>query len=264
MASVTYGCCLYTRIEGTAGNISFQLLTSKSRVAPTKKKSLPKLELCGALTLARLYDKVKGMLSCNPTNIFLWTDSQIVIYWLKCHSATLSAFVGNRISEMQDLTSDVRWRHVPTNSNPADLVSRGCSVADLKASIWFKGPPFLYQDIILWPLAKVTSLDMEEVNKEKRKSAFVVVVESNYLLNMLSAYRSHILCLKIIAWMLRFRNNVGKLSTSLNTSRVITSDEMRVAFYCLIYNIQQQYFNDDILTYLLIWPLQPVTGFGLS
>ena len=72
-----YGCCLYTRIEDTAGNISVQLLTSMSRVAPTKKKSLPKLELCGALTLARLYDKVKGMLSCNPTNIFLWTDPRL-------------------------------------------------------------------------------------------------------------------------------------------------------------------------------------------
>ena len=133
------------------------------------------MELCAALTLARLYEKVKGMLSCNPTNIFVCTNSQI-IHWLKCHSATLSAFVGNRISEIQDLTSDVKWRHVRTNSNPADLVSRDCSVADLKASIWFKGPSFLYQDILLWPQAKVTSLDTEEVNREKRKSAFVVVV----------------------------------------------------------------------------------------
>ena len=241
-----YGCCLYIRTEDAAGNISVQLLTSKSRVAPTKSKSLPKLELCGALTLSRLYDKVKGMSHFNQTNVFLWTDSQIVIHWLKCHSATLSAFVGNRVSEIQDLTAKAQWRHVPTKSNPADLVSRGCSVADLKVSMWFNGPSFLLQPIDKWPKSESTTLDMEEVNKEKRKAAFVAVLENNHLLSMLSKFSSHVHCLKILAWMIRFRNNSVNNRINAIISDILSPDELRNAFACLIWNLQQQHFQEDI------------------
>ncbi|XP_036340924.1 uncharacterized protein LOC118750312 [Rhagoletis pomonella] len=52
-----YGCSLYLRTEGTDGNIAVHLLTSKSRLAPVKKQSLPKLELCGTHLLAQLYNK---------------------------------------------------------------------------------------------------------------------------------------------------------------------------------------------------------------
>ncbi|XP_033251629.1 uncharacterized protein LOC117190672 [Drosophila miranda] len=38
-----YGCCVYVRTENSLGQVTVKLFTSKSRVAPVKKQSLPKL-----------------------------------------------------------------------------------------------------------------------------------------------------------------------------------------------------------------------------
>ncbi|XP_053968858.1 uncharacterized protein LOC128870281 [Anastrepha ludens] len=60
-----YGCAIYLRSKSTEGKPTVTLLTAKSRVAPIKKQSLPKLELCGALLLARLLPKLN--LYSTPT-----------------------------------------------------------------------------------------------------------------------------------------------------------------------------------------------------
>ena len=240
-----YGACLYTRVEDDMGNVHVQLLTAKSRVAPIKKKSLPKLELCGALLLAELYAKVRCLFTNFDHMVFLWTDSQIVLHWLKCHSATLSAFVGNRVSKAQDLTINAEWRHVPTKENPADLISRGCSVAELLVSNWFDGPSFLKNTSNNWPQLKTLSFDTEEDMRERRKSAFVLSTENNYLLQALSKYSSHMQSIRIVAWMQRF----GKLASKFTNSRLfgtLSADEIHNAFYCIIWNLQQVYFSEEI------------------
>jgi len=47
-----YGACIYLRSVDILGNITTKLLCSKSRVAPLKRLSLPRLELCAAMLLA--------------------------------------------------------------------------------------------------------------------------------------------------------------------------------------------------------------------
>ena len=66
-----YGCSIYLRVEDIHGNILCNLLTAKSRVAPIKKKSLPKLELCGAKLLSALYDSIKSTLKREVSEVFL-------------------------------------------------------------------------------------------------------------------------------------------------------------------------------------------------
>ncbi|XP_070068163.1 uncharacterized protein [Drosophila takahashii] len=227
-----YGCCVYARILGSDGLIKVQLITSKSRVAPIKKLSLPKLELCGAHLLSQLYRKIAGIFADREPTIYLWCDSQIVLHWNRQHSATLSTFVGNRISEIQESTADCHWRHVPTHCNPADLLTRGCTVADLQTSIWFQGPAFLRRDQHHWPKDNKEDIDMEVVQLETRKSAFVVRTVNNPLLSGIRKFSSYFRCLLVVAWMYRFsdRSRKGFLTQSLSP----TPTELQRALHCIV------------------------------
>jgi len=96
------------------------------------------------------------------------------------------------VSEIQNLTSAAKWRFMPTQSSSADIVSRGCTVTELDASIWFTGPPFLYEGISKWPVAKNAVIDLAIVNCEKRKHIFSATTTNNYLVASLEKHRSYI------------------------------------------------------------------------
>ncbi|XP_043862234.1 uncharacterized protein LOC122756482 [Drosophila santomea] len=256
-----YGCCIYARTIGSDGLTKVQLITSKSRVAPTKKLSLPKLELCGAHLLAQLYKKIIRIFADRKPTSFLWCDSQIVLHWNRQHSATLSTFVGNRIAEIQELTSDCHWRHVPTHCNPADILSRGCTITELEQSIWFEGPEFLGQDHQHWPKDSRdnSDIDMETVQLEKRKSAFAVHTTSNQLLEGIYKISSHHRCLLVIAWMYRFTQRCRKLTRLQSPSP--TPAELMRALHCIVWNIQTIHFAQEMSSVLLF--LQVTDGFQM-
>jgi hypothetical protein len=68
-----YAACVYVRSVNDLGEVTVNLLSSKSRVAPIKQVSLPRLELCGALLLTRLIDKIILILNLEVEKIHLWT-----------------------------------------------------------------------------------------------------------------------------------------------------------------------------------------------
>ncbi|GFW02566.1 integrase catalytic domain-containing protein [Trichonephila clavipes] len=103
-----YGTVIYFRVIRTDGTITTSFVTSKSRVAPLKTLSLPRLELMGALLSARLCCKVKHEKSC-----FFHTDSSIVCHWIHGESFRFKPFVKNRIEEIQKLTEPSKWHHCP-------------------------------------------------------------------------------------------------------------------------------------------------------
>ncbi|XP_065095795.1 uncharacterized protein LOC135717594 [Ochlerotatus camptorhynchus] len=71
-----YGACVYIRSTNSNGCVKVALLTSKSKVAPIKKQSIPRLELCGALVRAELYEKVMKSLQLTG-DTFFWVDFNI-------------------------------------------------------------------------------------------------------------------------------------------------------------------------------------------
>lgn len=79
--------------------------------------------MCGAHLLAKLWAKTKDIFGDLVSEVHLWTDSEVVVHWINTHSSKLNMFVGNRVAEIQELTKDAVWRHVPTSDNPADIVS---------------------------------------------------------------------------------------------------------------------------------------------
>ncbi|XP_072390901.1 uncharacterized protein [Diabrotica undecimpunctata] len=118
-----YGACMYVRSTDSNNTIQTSLLTSKTRVAPLKTISIPRLELCAALLLAELFQKVVKSLTISIDDYYLWSDSTVTLAWIKTSPHMLQVFVGNRIDQIQSLTNVDKWRYVPTATNAADILT---------------------------------------------------------------------------------------------------------------------------------------------
>ncbi|GFX21605.1 uncharacterized protein TNCV_1400191 [Trichonephila clavipes] len=142
-----YGAAVYCKSKNLKSETLVWLITSKSRVAPIKSLTIPRLELCAAVLLAKLVKRVVAALQLETAELYLWSDSMIVLAWLRKEPMDLKTFVQNRVAKIQELYPNQLWRHVPSDQNPADLVSRGVDPEKLlQQNLWFNGPTFLSGD----------------------------------------------------------------------------------------------------------------------
>ncbi|XP_052755676.1 uncharacterized protein LOC128201782 [Galleria mellonella] len=170
-SQTAYGACIYVRTVTNNGLVSVKLLCSKGKVAPLKPVSIPRLELCGALLGARLYDKVIKSLRRHFDNIMFWTDSTIVLGWLHMSPNLQKTFVQNRTAEIHELVKELPWRHVSGKENPADLVSRGVQMEDLSSStLWWEGPFFLRHTNFSCNNVPLNSFDSQQLLPELKSS----------------------------------------------------------------------------------------------
>ncbi|XP_058817129.1 uncharacterized protein LOC131680431 [Topomyia yanbarensis] len=207
-----YGACLYVRCTAQDGKVEVRLLAAKSRVAPLedlkrkkKKQTIPRLELSSALLLSHLYDKVCDSIKIQHTAYF-WTDSTIVMYWLASLPSRWQMFVANRVSEIQHLTKGSSWNHVAGVENPADIISRGMTPAQLQYQrVWFDGPLWMLQDRSTW---KVETPN-EEIDHSLLEEKSVALPATTNQPSDIFALRSSLSDLiRIVALIRRFIHNI--------------------------------------------------------
>lgn len=95
-----YGACIYAVNNKRAK--SAHLICAKSRVAPIKSISIPRLELCSAVLLTNLLQKTTKVVRHKPSKIFLWTDSTVVLDWLDGPPSKWQTFVANKTAKIQE------------------------------------------------------------------------------------------------------------------------------------------------------------------
>ncbi|XP_018405503.1 PREDICTED: uncharacterized protein LOC108781885 [Cyphomyrmex costatus] len=247
-----YGACIYLRAINANGNISVGLLCSKNRVAPLKSLFIPRLELCAALLLAQLTDKILKRITHKITSIYLWTDSTIVLAWLQSSSRTWSTFVSNRVGDIQQLTAIQDWHHVSTQDNPADLLSRGISPAALSHTLlWWSGPAWLKLDKEQWPQFPFT------INKrdipEYKSSAITSATAASSSFDIFERFSSFMKLVRIVAYIFRFFNELKQRiksdqepQSANNTTLVITPDETDHAIKTLLKIVQRLHFPKEL------------------
>lgn len=129
------------------------IVGAKTRVAPLKFVSIPRLELQAAVIGVRLADTITKALSFKIHQRFFWSDSRDVLCWIQSDHRRYSQFVAFRVSEILESTTMAEWGHKGSKENVADDATKWNSLPDLSpSSRWFKGPSFLWEASNKWPL----------------------------------------------------------------------------------------------------------------
>lgn len=102
-----YAAAVYLR-SSSGTTVSINPLAAKSKVAPVKSVTLPRLELCAAAALTNLTCHVRDTLSLSTAPIFLWSDSRIILHWIQGHASRWKSFVANRVATIQQVLPKAR------------------------------------------------------------------------------------------------------------------------------------------------------------
>ena len=231
-------------------NVNVSLMGSKTRVAPTKMLSIPRLELQGFVLGTRWAQTLTTSIQrIQIKRSYHWTDSKNVICWIESEARNFSNFVAHRVSEIQDYIDNqknVIIRYVPSKQNPADEATKWSKPIDVSPeSMWVSGPDFLMQSEKDWPQVKIKLKSNEELNivylhsnKEKRYDLIEFIQHSNWKL-----------LVKKIAWIFRFIYNIKrKLKHEMSMNRTwLGSEELRVAQNYLIKQAQWECYREEIV-----------------
>ena len=141
-----YGQCSYLRLRNSEGKVHCSLVIGKSRVAPLKSVTIPRLELTAAVVSVKVSSLLCRELDFNCEEFF-WTDSSVVLGYVNNDMKRFHVFVANRVGQIRDKSSPSQWRHIDTKDNPADAASRGLTVNQLiETSSWLSGPTMLWRE----------------------------------------------------------------------------------------------------------------------
>lgn len=209
-SKLAYGAAIYVRIVDSNNVIYTNLLISKSRVAPKKSVSIPRLELAAACLLSELFASVISAMEMKNIEYYLWSDSTTVLQWINKGICELKLFVANRVKRIREITNVKNWYHVKTHENPADLVSRGLRASELVNNLlWWKGPLWLSDPQESWP--KPFSIDSSQQSVDvttELKVHTVTIINLNL--------RIHVKGLDEQVNLIDYSNNLNKIQRILS------------------------------------------------
>lgn len=236
-SKVGYGACLYIRSTDQQGRVVVRLACAKSRVSPLKEITIPRLELCAAQLLSRLYNDSVSAFDFPISQVVFWTDSTIVLQWLKRSPQSLKVFEANRVMEIQSLGDGIEWRHVRTKDNPADALSRGQLPTEfLTNKLWLEGPHWLKLDHRKWPIS-ISTIPPELPGLRKNTCLFATCTD------IFQRFSSYTTLIHSIAYCLRMRKSNKFKGKGLEVTEKLQAE---TKILLLIQNEQYSYEIEQI------------------
>jgi len=247
-----YAAIIYIRCIYEDDRISVHLLTAKSKVAPLKmgktesSLTIPRLELCGALLLARTLNYLMSTLQdvISITSVHAWTDSRVVLSWLTTPQSHFKIFVTNRLAKIRELIPSCQWHYVPSVLNPADCVSRGILPSQLiKNTLYWEGPQFIQQPMNEWPNIRFEAFPVTELPDVKQKIILPVcsvatIDEDSEWFNRFSTLNR---MQRVTAYMIRFGRYTRRLSVQVGP---LSREELDEALEIIIRSTQIRYLSN--------------------
>lgn len=211
-----YGVVSYLLLTNDRGEKHVSFLMGKSRVAPLKQITIPRMELTAAMIAVKIDRMLKEELEVPLMESVFWTDSTTVLKYIENDALRFKTFVANRVSFIREATTSSQWKYVNTTQNPADQASRGLKIQSfMESKSWFQGPSFLRKEVE-WPKQPEQCPYLTEDDVEVKTSAAVSCTNSNECtdpLNQLVEYYSSWHKLKkAAAWILHLRRMLRHLS----------------------------------------------------
>ncbi|XP_055374926.1 uncharacterized protein LOC129607776 [Condylostylus longicornis] len=242
-----FGAVVYVRSIDVSGTITSKMLCSKSRVAPKKILTIPRLELCAAKLAVELMIKVKEAFQVKADATYYWTDSQIILSWIKSESSAFKIFVAHRVAFIQEFTRIQEWNYVNTKSNPADLISRGTTADKLMDSeLWWWGPSFFRENEADWSERQVNIIRLQE--EERQVTVLInqaVQKQEKHPLHLIDHHNCFKFLQRTMAYILRAINTF-KNGTHKNDNKWLTTDELNEALLEIIREVQRNHFQEEL------------------
>ncbi|XP_071632822.1 uncharacterized protein [Temnothorax longispinosus] len=238
-----YGAVIYLRVV-TRDGVVVCLLCAKSKVAPLRPLTIPRLELCAALLLSGLIAYGRRILRghIDIDDEYAWTDSEVVRAWIRSAPQRWKTFVRNRVALIQDNVPVSAWGHVDTESNPADHCSRGLYPRDLEASsMWWASPEWLVR---FEPRVEPSHSSETPPTKEEKIVSLVALDPPNAVHSLLERFSSIEKICRIIAYILRFVNHFR--AKSALTTLAIDQLKLHSALLVVVKIVQADTFRDEI------------------
>ncbi|XP_073955668.1 uncharacterized protein [Choristoneura fumiferana] len=244
-----YAAVVYVRAIKPQGQIKVTLLTAKTKAAPLKQVSVPRLELCAAVLLSKLLNHVAKIMKLRKEQVFAWSDSQVALAWIKGDPVRWNPFVKNRVNEINEITVIQDWYYVNTKQNPADPASRGLLPRKLLSnSLWWNGPIFLLEPVIALPKDHIPETDLECRKNIKSLVTEMDINENEFILTLARRYSSLKKLISVVAycrrWMLHLKT---KKENKEHLPGYLTSEERQEALTICLRKSQEQVFNSEIL-----------------
>ena len=207
-SEIGYGAVAYLRFLDQ-GRIHCSLVMAKSRLAPLKKITIPRMELTAAKLAISIKVILDRELDLEIDEYYFWTDSTAVLKYINNSTTRFQRFIANRLEFIHEQSRPEQWNYVASKTNPADQASRGVPIADfVRMDEWCHGPTFLWNEHI--PTENEVNLNIEDNDPEVKRSPKIkscqTRVENDVMENLLKSTSSWYRLKRRVAWLLKIKN----------------------------------------------------------